>query len=118
MSRYLSIARNAVRANERDERDEESPMRSHGLPEQRYERNESDEESPDLLGDDEARALGLDPALRWVRVYAEPVEPTRPPADWDGSLPDCCGWPELCRALGPCPRSGAGGACCLDRSPS
>lgn len=34
----------------------------------------------------------------------ETVTATVPPADWDGTLPAACGWPHLCRTLGPCPR--------------
>jgi hypothetical protein len=59
----------------------------------------------------DAAALGLDPALQWVNVYTGPVEATRPHADWDGTLPEGCGWPALCSVLGPCPRRQVGGPC-------
>ena len=50
-----------------------------------------------------------------VRLRArQPVTPTVPPAGWDGSLPAACGWPHLCRTLGPCPRHLRGGPCLID----
>lgn len=118
MSRYLSIARTAVSGYEINEENEKSPAPVCAPPEERYERNELDERSPAAMSAHEAKSLGLDPALRWVRVYTGPVEATKPPDGWDGSLPDGCGWPNLCQKLGPCPRHLSGGPCRIDRSES
>jgi hypothetical protein len=53
-------------------------------------------------------------ALIWVHVYQGPVEGSVPPPDWDGALPEECGWPKICCVLGPCPRCVAGRPCRLD----
>ena len=56
-----------------------------------------------LLQEREAiAALGLDPALHWVHVSQEPVEPSVPPEGWEGVAPDGCGTPLVCGSLGPC----------------
>ncbi|MFT4037204.1 MAG: hypothetical protein QM692_03410 [Thermomicrobiales bacterium] len=55
----------------------------------------------------EVEAAGLNPRLRWMRVACagEPVEPSQPPADWDGTLPAGCCHRNLCHVLGPCPHA-------------
>ena len=59
----------------------------------------------------ELAAMGLDPTLRWARVYRGPVKATTPPADWQGIAPAGCGVPHVCRALGPCPHFTERGHC-------
>ena len=54
------------------------------------------------------------PTLLWMHVSRDEVEASKPPADWDGSLPDSCGWRSLCQVLGPCPRYLTGGPCRRD----
>jgi hypothetical protein len=54
------------------------------------------------------------PALIWMHVSQEEVDASKPPADWDGYLPDSCGWRSFCQVLGPCPRHLAGGTCQFD----
>jgi hypothetical protein len=59
-----------------------------------------------ILSEREAVALGLDPHLLWLHVpRCDVVEATRPPADWDGTLPIGCRYTRLCRTLGPCPHA-------------
>jgi hypothetical protein len=53
-------------------------------------------------------------SLYWMHVAREDVEASKPPTDWDGSLPDGCGWSSLCGTLGPCRRYLAGGPCRFD----
>jgi hypothetical protein len=48
--------------------------------------------------------LRRDSALDGRVVYRGSVEAAMPPTGWDGALPAACGWPDLCRRLGPCPR--------------
>jgi hypothetical protein len=55
-----------------------------------------------ILTQREAIACGLDPQLTWMRVSQAEVEATRPPHDWDGTLPAGCRYSQLCRTLGPC----------------
>lgn len=73
---------------------------------------------PRVLTAAESEALGLDPALQWIRVYTGPVDAAEPREGWDGTLPAECGWPNLCRQLGPCPRHFTGRPCRIDRSDS
>jgi hypothetical protein len=49
-----------------------------------------------------------------LAVLGGPVTATVPPAGWDGALPAVCGWPYLCRSLGPCARHVRGGPCRLE----
>jgi hypothetical protein len=58
------------------------------------------------------------PTLIWMHVLREDVETSKPPADWDRSLPEACGWRSLCQTLGPCPRHLTGGPCRIDGAPS
>jgi hypothetical protein len=51
------------------------------------------------------------PALVALLRKRAPVEATRPPAGWDGSLCAGCRWPALCRVLGPRGPHLAGGPC-------
>lgn len=62
---------------------------------------------PGALSLAEVAALGLDPALPWVRppLVRHDVEPSRPPAGWDGALPPGCCHRDLCPILGPCPHA-------------
>lgn len=63
---------------------------------------------PRQLTRGEAGALGLNPRLRWMRVACGgEVEPTIPPADWNGTLPAGCMHRNLCNVLGPCPHATA-----------
>src|SRR4051812_6254894 len=90
---YLEIARRALAADEKDERDEI------GL------------EPPVPSSEDKMLAAGNAEALVWRTVYQGPVESTLPPPNWDGTLCPGCRWPTLCRVLGPrCP-SLPGGPC-------
>jgi hypothetical protein len=59
----------------------------------------------------EAVSTEPNPSPAWAGVHVGPVEATIPAPDWDGTLPEECGWPNTCGVLGPCPRSLAGGRC-------
>lgn len=92
---YLDIARTVGSDYERNEKNEESPLLGSGQSTgQRslYEINERNEKSPQRLK-----------GLVWMHVSREDVEASKPPADWDGVVPDECRWPGLCQTLGPCP---------------
>ena len=80
---YLDIARGVALGNERNERNEKSP----------------------LVIEADSRVVGHAPTseLLWVHVSREEVEASAPPADWDGTLPVACRWADLCQVLGPCP---------------
>jgi len=85
---YLDIARGVILGNERNERNEKSP----------------------LVIEADSRVLGHAPTseLLWVHVSRHEVEASVLPPGWDGTLPESCGWRSLCQSLGPCPRHLAG----------
>ena len=53
-------------------------------------------------------------ALVCMNVSRDEVDASRPPAGWDGTLPDTCAWPLICHPLGPYHRSRTGGPCRID----
>src|SRR5215212_3253283 len=93
---YLEIARRARAGYEKDESDEKR----------------SQNPAPNLAGTHRGSTGGGEIARR--RAYRLPIEATAPPLDWDGMLPEPCGWPAICAVLGPCARSQDGRPCRLD----
>ena len=92
---HLDIARAVHSQYEINEKNEKSPQPGADQvapPASGYEINERNEIS-----------LPRFEELVWVHVSREEVEASRPPADWDGVVPDGCRWPGLCQTLGPCP---------------
>jgi hypothetical protein len=132
MSRYLTIARSAIHANELNEK---RPTSLHIESVTSYEINEINEVSPTTssavgprvsrsdslstqhensrlrLSREEATALGLNPEVLWVHVSRDEVEASAPPMHWKGTLPAGCRWARLCQTLGPCPRHLSHNAC-------
>ena len=53
-------------------------------------------------------------AVVWFTVSHEEVDASKPPGDWDGTLPASCAWRSLCQTLGPCSRHLVGDPCRLD----
>jgi hypothetical protein len=108
---YLDIARAVVAEREESEKSEISLETHQG---EHLTGDTSNELHPRQLSPEDAVALGLNPDLRWIRVNRDDVEACVPPANWDGTLPEACGWRSLCRVLGPCSRRRAGGGCRID----
>jgi hypothetical protein len=82
-----------------------------------YERDESDEKGGASSASDFATTLSTSEGngeMARRPGYSRLVEATVAPPDWDGRLPEACGWPQACSVLGPCPRSLAGDPCRLD----
>jgi len=107
---YLDMARRGVGAAK--EAKEAKEVRNSRVTRTRSgdtgcEKSELSERSPGVVAD--AKALGLDPSLRWVHVYRGPVEET--PLLAGAAAPDHCGSPNACRVLGPCPHFSEHGRC-------
>jgi len=109
--RYLAIARGVVSEDEKDEFDERSRPLTAAADPAPLSGDDSNNWGEDRPAAEVVAKFSLDPPLRWVPVNRGPVQASKPPADWDGSVPAGCGVLLCCRMLGPCQHFAQHGHC-------